>query len=785
MLKTEPAPSPGLAAFLAADSERSPGFAIFPLLPIVDGRCTCSRETCGAVGKHPAMAWGELGAGVQILPTGAQGAGIATGARSGGLVVLDIDAKGGVNGFASLETLEQSWGALPPTLTVRSPSGGLHLWFHHPGRFQSNQGVIGPGLDVRAEGGYAVLPGTIHKRGGMYQVEEAHPVAMLPPTWADRLPRAREGALRAAVTPVPVEATTLRQRLADVSKGRRGPAWTSLRAVVTGDRMFRIEGGGGPPSLEVVHGVDVYMSQKVLFTLCREPEWHKVPGDAIGALFASSLATLDLDAREAGSGSTKWTPEHVARTWDKAAEVVAGEVARADKFMSDMARAAEVGETARRTPTPLVIQHDNAYAVLDDSDPDRPRYTDFQGAGALYPLARQIWTGTRAEERPLEKSSDKGTRPMRADEIVEIYGRAVTRRSLDYTVRVPRVEGLTLIRGLEGRAPEPRHDPEAAAWLAALDPTGGLLDWLWWAKPERCGASAPALALIGASHVGKGALAEGVAVAAGMLRTVPLGKALQKHCTDLEAGPICFADEGLPREQGRLMTEEFRSLLTTTEHSVEVKGSNTRMIIRGAVRVILAANASDRLFNGGNLSSDDVAALARRLFVIDIRDADRAAHAKALIVGMGRFEMDPARRARVAGHVRWIQEHRADGAVAESRPRGGRHAPARRRAGDLAGAALDAISDAAAQGAAWVATDRARGALWVQTATLQRTLGLEGRAGATGPIFRAIRAYVRVDSVAYRAHPVTGATFPTRERWVGLSLDLLERDGITQPEAAQ
>lgn len=235
------------------------------------------------------------------------------------------------------------------------------------------------------------------------------------------------------------------------------------------------------------------------------------------------------------------------------------------------------------------------------------------------------------------------------------------------------------------------------------------------------------------------------------------------------------------------MTEEFRRLITTTEHSVEVKGSNTRLVIRGGVRMILAANAGDRLFVGGNLSADDVAALARRLFVIDITDEARALAAKTVIVGMGAFENDPARLARVAGHVRWIQEQRPGG-VPEIRPRAGSLGPALRRTGDLASAALDAISDAYATGAAWVAADTARGVLWVENAMLTRVLGLEGKTGATGPIFRAIRAYIRVESVARKAHPITGASFAgARARWVGLSLDLLTRDGITTdtPEVRQ
>ncbi len=782
---------PSLRPLFEADPEHARGLAIFPLIPVIDGVCQCSKgATCKSPGKHPAITWSDLGAGVQVMPRGEQGAGVATGARSGGLVILDIDAKSGVNGFESLERLEAgAWGPLPETLTVRSPSGGLHLWFRHPGAFQSNAGVIGVGLDIRAEGGYAVLPGSPHKSGGRYAIESALPIAMLPALWADRLPRARAGTIRAQVTAVPVEPSDLRQRLADTVKGRRGAAMACLRRAVTGDRMFKIEGGPGAPDLETVHGVDVHMAQNVLFTLARSvpPDeredgptaWFRVPGEAVGNLLASSLAALDQDAQEVSGHPTKWTPEHVAATWDRAVEVVAGEVAKAQAFMRALEAATTIGEAARATDTPLMIQLDRRYAILDDAPDRAPRYTELCAGEALAPLARQVWAG---RDRPLEKTTDKGTRPMLPAEMIEIYGRAVSRTALDFTARTPRVEGLTLVRGLEHEPPPPAYDTEAERWLALLDPTGGLLDWLWWAKPERCDATAPALALVGASHVGKSALAEGVAVAAGQARTVPLARAMARFAGALCQGPIVFADEGLPRDsRGHPMTEDFRRLITTTEHTCEVKGSNTDLTVRGGVRVILAANAGERLFAGGNLSSEDVSALTRRLFVIDIRDEARALAAKAAIVGMGAFENDPARLARVARHIRWIQEHRT--AVPEIKPRGGSLEPALRRSGDLASAALDAISDAHATGAPWVAADTARGVLWVENATLTRVLGLEGRAGATGPVFRAIRAYIRVESTARKAHPVTGATFAgARQRWVGLSLDLLRGDGITTTE---
>jgi hypothetical protein len=83
--------------------------------------------------------------------------GVPTGERSG-LLVLDIDPRGG--GPESLAALERQSGALPATARARTGSGGVHLFFKYPLReeVRNSAGLLGPGLDVRGEGGYVVVP---------------------------------------------------------------------------------------------------------------------------------------------------------------------------------------------------------------------------------------------------------------------------------------------------------------------------------------------------------------------------------------------------------------------------------------------------------------------------------------------------------------------------------------------------------------------------------------------------------------------------------------------------
>jgi hypothetical protein len=104
---------------------------------------------------------------------------IRTGAASG-LVVLDIDGDAGAD---SLHELEREHGKLPLTASVTTPRGGAHFYFRHPGReVKTCAGVIAPGIDVRGDGGYVVVPPSVGANGRAYEWDEtAAPAAM--PDW--------------------------------------------------------------------------------------------------------------------------------------------------------------------------------------------------------------------------------------------------------------------------------------------------------------------------------------------------------------------------------------------------------------------------------------------------------------------------------------------------------------------------------------------------------------------------------------------------------------------------
>jgi hypothetical protein len=83
--------------------------------------------------------------------------GVPTGGKSG-LLVLDIDSRGG--GTESLTILERQDSPLPKTTRSRTGGGGVHVFFKYPvgEEVRNSAGWLGPGLDVRGEGGYVVVP---------------------------------------------------------------------------------------------------------------------------------------------------------------------------------------------------------------------------------------------------------------------------------------------------------------------------------------------------------------------------------------------------------------------------------------------------------------------------------------------------------------------------------------------------------------------------------------------------------------------------------------------------
>lgn len=110
--------------------------------------------------------------------------GIATGTRAG-VWVLDLDLHDPTaSGLVSMQALEGVHGPLPDTLTVRTGTGGLHMYWRMPqDRKVRNRAAIRAGIDARGDGGYVVAPPSVHPTTGTtYEVPDLgrHPVVDAP-----------------------------------------------------------------------------------------------------------------------------------------------------------------------------------------------------------------------------------------------------------------------------------------------------------------------------------------------------------------------------------------------------------------------------------------------------------------------------------------------------------------------------------------------------------------------------------------------------------------------------
>lgn len=164
-----------LAAALAYAAE---GLPVFPVFGFDAKACACGDAACKDQGKHPATPRGltdattdaeQIRAWWKVAPKGTLNVGIAV---PDGFLVVDVDPKH--EGYQQLAALEAACGALPPTRTAGTGSGGEHAWYRVPpgwqlpGKLQLD-GVPQRGLDTRQLGGYVVAPPSLHLSGKRYR----------------------------------------------------------------------------------------------------------------------------------------------------------------------------------------------------------------------------------------------------------------------------------------------------------------------------------------------------------------------------------------------------------------------------------------------------------------------------------------------------------------------------------------------------------------------------------------------------------------------------------------
>ncbi len=186
--KPEPWPSdskrPSMLA--AALTLARKGHPVFPLYEPAGTGCSCDDPRCEHVGKHPRCAHGFKDATTdeeQIREWWASwpnaNIGMPTGQQAG-ILALDVDPRH--HGVESFYRLQEEHGRLPETAQNRTGGGGFHLFFAYPsnGARIKSKNDFRPGIDIKADGGFVVMPPSRHQDGRRYSLEVNAPLACLP-----------------------------------------------------------------------------------------------------------------------------------------------------------------------------------------------------------------------------------------------------------------------------------------------------------------------------------------------------------------------------------------------------------------------------------------------------------------------------------------------------------------------------------------------------------------------------------------------------------------------------
>lgn len=171
--------------------------------------------------------------------------GLATGERSG-VIVLDIDPP---EGYYSIKELQTTYSPLPDTMRSRTAHGGLHYFFQYPddgNRYQNAVGLAGQeGVDIRATGGYVVLPPSkLYNRLSYTWGNPEIPIAALPIWLCDLLLEAQQKkekypqGLRFAGSP---GEHWLSQALAQAQEGKRNAVGFWLACQLRDDQLSEAE----------------------------------------------------------------------------------------------------------------------------------------------------------------------------------------------------------------------------------------------------------------------------------------------------------------------------------------------------------------------------------------------------------------------------------------------------------------------------------------------------------------------------------------------------------------
>jgi len=312
------------------------------------------------------------------------------------------------------------------------------------------------------------------------------------------------------------------------------------------------------------------------------------------------------------------------------------------------------GWSAQDLPRRWLVQKDSTIYVLGPEGYLGPFSKDEASTAIVTLLAR----APVDLYRPTEKG---GWQAKAVPEILRGHGSVAAEVVADLTVQRSSFDPATAtmreaVRPL--RDLTPTRSPVVEGWLSSLvdadeDALSRLLDWL--ACAPDCSRLLCALYLSGARGAGKTLLAMGLARLWTEGPPVELERILGDFNEDLAAlCPVVLGDEGLPRTwRGKATTAALRTMVSVHSRTLSRKYRAPAQL-RGALRLILAANNDLLLDSTEIVTREDLEAVAQRFLHVAVSPA-----ASDYLAGLG-----PDVRAQlvqgdeIARHVLWLWTER-------------------------------------------------------------------------------------------------------------------------------
>jgi RecA-family ATPase len=150
------------------------GWHVFPVHPADKTPLTENGLYDATLDDAQVREWWSMWPGAMVA--------VRTGPESG-IWVLDLDTKNGVNGATAFAQLADGKESIPETIKVRSPSGGVHLYFRWVDGIKNSASKLAPGIDTRGQNGYIIAAGVCSDGRSYEPLADTWPQPPTAPQW--------------------------------------------------------------------------------------------------------------------------------------------------------------------------------------------------------------------------------------------------------------------------------------------------------------------------------------------------------------------------------------------------------------------------------------------------------------------------------------------------------------------------------------------------------------------------------------------------------------------------